>query len=281
MKKILVSLLLILSFNTQFCLAEKEAAKSEDALWDSLKQQTGEITLPKDIAKLNIPKEFYFLDKKDSRTLLVDIWKNPVQSSTGVLGMIVPRKADYAVTIEYEEDGHVSDDDANEIDYTDLLEQMKKDVAQNSKWRVKNGYSSISLVGWAAPPFYDKENHKLHWAQEIAFSDSEQNTLNYDIRILGRKGVLILTFIAEMDEKANIDKDLDEVLNIANFNEGSRYNDFDPSIDKMAAYGIGALVAGKVLAKTGIFIALLLLLKKFGIFLVIGVGLLMKKIFAR
>jgi uncharacterized membrane-anchored protein len=40
----------------------------------------------------------------------------------------------------------------------------------------------------------------------------------------------------------------------------------------VAAYGIGALVAGKLAAKAGLFAAALVLLKKFGIFLVIGLA---------
>lgn len=44
-----------------------------------------------------------------------------------------------------------------------------------------------------------------------------------------------------------------------------RYADFNPDIDEVAAYGVGALIAGKVAAKAGLFkglIALLLASKK-------------------
>ena len=57
-----------------------------------------------------------------------------------------------------------------------------------------------------------------------------------------------------------------DVIAFTNFNEGNRYEDFDPELDKVAAYGIGALVAGKVAAKAGLFkglFALLLAGKKF------------------
>ncbi len=58
------------------------------------------------------------------------------------------------------------------------------------------------------------------------------------------------------------------------FEEGSRYVDFDPDVDQVAAYGIGALVAGKLAAKAGLlakFAPLLLGLKKFGIVIIAGV----------
>ena len=41
-------------------------------------------------------------------------------------------------------------------------------------------------------------------------------------------------------------------------------------MDKVAAYGIGGLVAGKVMAKAGLFAAALIFLKKFGVLIVRG-----------
>ena len=49
------------------------------------------------------------------------------------------------------------------------------------------------------------------------------------------------------------------------FNDGERYTDYNSKTDKTAAYGIGALVAGGIAAKAGLFAklgALLLGLKK-------------------
>jgi uncharacterized membrane-anchored protein len=41
------------------------------------------------------------------------------------------------------------------------------------------------------------------------------------------------------------------------FNEGHRYSDFNPDVDEVAAWTVGGLVAGKVLAKVGFFAGLL------------------------
>lgn len=64
---------------------------------------------------------------------------------------------------------------------------------------------------------------------------------------------------------------------MAEFNSGRRYEDFDSSIDEVAAYEVGGLVAGKVAAKTGLLAAAALLLKKVGIFILIGLGALARK----
>ena len=63
-----------------------------------------------------------------------------------------------------------------------------------------------------------------------------------------------------------------DVMEMAQFEQGARYSDYVPGVDKVAAYGIGGLIAGKLLAKAGILAGALLLFKKLGVFIVIGVG---------
>lgn len=264
---------------------EEEYAKWAESVWNSLDRKTGQIKLPNAVATLNVPENFYYLAPKDAEKVLVDVWGNPPGQNT--LGMLFPSgmtpfdNDSWAVTIGYEEDGYVSDEDADDINYSELLEQMKSDTNLASQERVKQGYEAIELVGWASPPYYDAVTHKLHWAKEIKFANSDVNTLNYNIRILGRKGVLVLNFIAQINQKALIDTNLNSVLALADFDQGSKYSDFDPDIDDVAAYGIGALVAGKVIAKTGFLAAAIIFLKKFAIMFIVAIGAFLKQIFKR
>ena len=232
-----------------------------------------------------MPEDFYYLNPADSERVLSEVWGNPPGST--VLGMLFPASKtpfdsdSWAVTVDYQEDGYVSDDNANDIDYDELLVGMKKDTKASSDARVAKGYETIELLGWAASPYYDAEARKLHWAKELRFGTQQMTTLNYDIRVLGRKGVLVLSFIANIDQKAEIEENVDTVLALAEFDEGSTYSDFDPDLDKVAAYGIGALVAGKVIAKTGLIAVALVFLKKFGIFILLGIGMLYKGLYSR
>ncbi len=66
---------------------------------------------------------------------------------------------------------------------------------------------------------------------------------------------------------------------LAEFDEGSTYSGFNPDLDTVAVYGVGALVAGKVIAKTGLLAVALIFLKKFGIIILIGIGVFLKKLF--
>lgn len=270
--------------NEALALEEEYMAWASE-LWNSLDRQHGEISIPAASASLTVPENFYFLNAEDAETVLVEMWGNPPDEST--LGMLFPADLapyddeSWAVTLSYEEDGYVSDEDADSIDYDEMLSQMQQDVLDFNAERVEMGYEAIELVGWAEPPKYDSETHKLYWAKELHFDGYDTNTLNYNIRALGRRGVLVLNFIANMEQLPAIRENLDTVLAMAEFDTGSAYSDFDPDIDKVAAYGIGALVAGKVLAKTGFLAVALVFLKKFGIFIVIGLGALIKGLFSR
>ena len=126
-------------------------------------------------------------------------------------------------------------------------------MADNAE-RVEQGYDPAYLIGWASKPFYDKEHRILHWAKEIKFGDSAVvNTLNYNVRVLGRKGVLVLNAVASMSELPLVQQHVPDVLSIVKFSDGYKYEQYDSNVDKVAAYTIGGLVAGKVLAKVGIF----------------------------
>jgi uncharacterized membrane-anchored protein len=242
-----------------------------DSVVKNMKYQTGVINLEGGFAKLNIPPGFKFLDRQQAEFIITRAWGNPPQ--TGILGMILPEKNDpytdssYAFIVSFDDMGYVKDGDAADLNYNDMLKDIQKEEAEANRDRAMRGYESIHIVGWAQEPFYDKKRNVLHWAKQIKFGDAEWNTLNYDVRILGRKGVLSLNAVASIRELGMVKKDIDKVLNMAEFTDGNRYADYSSGTDKLAVYTIGGLVAGKVLAKVGFFALLL----KFGKFIIIGI----------
>ena len=241
----------------------------------------GKVFLPGGQAILEVPQGYYYLNQDDAAKVLMEIWDNPDGES---LGMIFPAAglptdpASWGIVLTWDPAGYVSDEDANTIDFGDLLQGMREDTADENNWRAEQGFPKITLVGWAEEPSYDKATRKLHWAKELNFEGSEANTLNYNLRALGRKGVLQLNFVAGISQLEEIKSALPEVAQMTAFAEGARYADFDPSVDKVAAYGIGGLIAGKVLAKTGFLALALVFLKKFWIVLLLPLAWLWRKI---
>jgi len=286
----LVSLLAFL-YSLRAATGADEAQKAElKALVDRVKYQTGKIDIGSGLATLQLTDEFRYVDQAGTETVLTGLWGNP-SSGRRTLGMIVP--ADFhpfstqawCVVISFEEDGYVKDDDAGKINYDKLLTGMKESTRKASEQRVKEGYAPIELVGWAKPPLYDKETHKFYWAKELKFGDSpEGNTLNYNLRILGRRGILVLNAVSGMSQFKDIEKATPDILKMIDFNSGNRYADYQPGSDKLATYGLAALVAGGIAAKTGLlkglFVALLAL-KKFVIIGIIAIVALLKRLVGR
>jgi uncharacterized membrane-anchored protein len=259
------------------------------ALAATLRFQRGEVVLKDGLATLKVPDGVEFLNGPDAQTVLVKLWGNPPMSAP--LGLLMPINTGplspeaWAVIITYEEEGYVKDKDAEKIDYADLLKQMQKDTREGNKEREKQGYASVELIGWAAPPHYDKAVHKLYWAKQLKFSGGDEDTLNYNIRILGRRGVLNLNAVAAMSQLPEIERNAPKILAAIDFNPGNRYADFSEAAgDKVASYGIAALVAGGVAAKLGLFKGLWVLLlgaKKFVIIGVVALVALARKFFGK
>ena len=234
------------------------AQKATEEFESALSYKTGTVQLSGGMATLTLPESFRYLGEQDSRKLLV-AWGNPPESGQGVLGMLVPADVSplsedgWAIVITYDDDGFVNDEDAKTLDYDKMLSEMQEQATETNELREKEGFEPVTLVGWAEPPHYDAATHKLYWAKELKFGSSKDHTLNYAIRILGRRGVLQLNAVSAIEQLAVVKEATPDVLAAVEFNEGHRYSDYLPGTDKAAAYGVGGLILGTVAAKAGFF----------------------------
>ncbi len=241
------------------------AQQAPSATLRTLNFQTGHIVLSDGLAQIDLTDKFRFIDSADSEVFLTKVWSNPPGSGRGVLGMVLPADVDllseagWAIVVTYEDSGHVSDDEAGKIDYDDLMREMQQATDKESKERLSKGEESIELLGWAQKPYYDSVHKKLFWAKRLRFGNSGE-TLNYNIRVLGRTGVLNLNIVSGMDALDFIEQRVPAILSMTSFTKGNTYADFNASSDHAAEYGLAGLIAGGVLAKAGFFKGLLALL---------------------
>jgi len=241
-------------------LLEKQL-KLMDSIENTLHYKTGIISLGNGIATIQVNNGFRFLESEEAEYVLTELWGN--LKGTKPLGLLFPPNSGalsmggYSYLIEYDDIGYVKDKDADKINYDDLLKEMKEGQTKANEERTKLGLETMTVVGWAAKPSYDKERKILYWAKEFAVSGADENSLNYDIKLLGRKGVLTLSALATITMLDTVNKNLDNVLSMVAFNTGNKYSDFDSKTDDVAAWTIGGLVAGKVLAKVGFFALIL------------------------
>ncbi len=218
------------------------------------------VDLKDGMASLNVPAGYVFADAKDTQALM-DYYGNSVDGSE--IGSVHPESGDWFLLYEYEESGHIKDDD-QKIDADELLQQIKDGTEQQNKAKKDEGIDDvITIKGWDEAPHYNAQTKFLEWS---ILADANGNPLvNYDVRVLGRTGVTTITFVGSPDDLKAMKPKLNGIITGLSYKSGNKYEEFDPNLDKVAEYGLAALVAGgagAVAAKTGFFAAAILLLKK-------------------
>ncbi len=211
------------------------------------------------VARVELPAGFVFLDGKDYRTML----KAEGEPVTGnEAGFLKATNQDWSVVFEFSDIGYVKDDDKDKLDADKLLESIKQGTAEANKTRVKAGHPPIQVVGWDIPPRYDAATHNLEWA--IRGSVEGEPILNYNTRLLGRKGVMEVVLIVQPEQLQETLPRFRELLSGFAYQTGQSYAEYRQG-DKVAKYGLAALVVGGAAvgaAKLGMLTWLVVLLKK-------------------
>jgi uncharacterized membrane-anchored protein len=251
-----------------------QMSEEERAFFDRFDLKQGTIPLAGGIAELNVSPDYYFLDASTARIVLEELWGNPPDDT--VAGILFPRdgwalNGSWGATLTYDAMGYVSDAEAESYNYDDMLAQMQADLIEENKWRTQNGYETITLVGWAEPPHYDGATNEVYWAKRLQFGHTAgDETLNYDIRELGRQGVMITSFIGAMEQLDDIKASSADIRGMISFTEGNRYTDFNPETDRVAEYDVGGLISGSPIAAAGLVAIALAFLKKGGFLLLLA-----------
>ncbi|HEX2870651.1 MAG TPA: DUF2167 domain-containing protein [Polyangiaceae bacterium] len=208
--------------------------------------------------KLDLPEGFAFLGKPEAGQLMEKMGN---LHNEDMLGLVVSQDetAEFVVTIDYEDTGHIKDDE--ELDAKELLESIQEGEDDYNAERKKLGFSAIHAAGWDESPHYDKQQHQLIWG--LIVESPEGGSINYNTRILGRTGFVSLNLLTDKQHLAQYKPAGALLLSKTRFEDGKRYSDFNASTDKVAEYGLTGLVlggAGLGLAKA----AKIGLLAKFG-----------------
>jgi len=232
--------------------------------------------------QLSLPAGYVFLGMPDADRFLK---KNGSFDNEGVLGVVMSQdeKQSWGIILDYQEAGYVKDDE--KLDSGALLKAIREGTEQGNKERQAHGFPALTVGDWSEAPRYDHATHRLIWA--LPATSTNGTTINYNTRVLGRRGFVSLNLLSGADRIATEKANAATLLAATTFKNGARYEDFDKKHDKVAEYGLMGLIlggagiaaaAGKVgiLAKLG---GLLLAAKKLiiGFFVLIGAGI--KKIF--
>ncbi|MFC4158876.1 DUF2167 domain-containing protein [Chitinimonas lacunae] len=226
----------------------------------------------RDQATLKLPADYLFIDQQRGSELMRKMG-NPTDSR--FLGLVVPKdeKAQWMVVAEYEASGYIKDDDAKDWNADELLTSLKEGTEAANQARREANIAELEVTGWAEKPHYQADSHQLVWAalsRDKGAPASDGQGINYNTYALGREGYISLNLVTDA---ATIEADKPAartLLAALSFNDGKRYQDFDASTDRVAEYGLSALVAGVAAKKLGLFAVIAAFFAKFFKFIAIG-----------
>lgn len=225
------------------------------------------------IATIDLDTELVFLNGNDTQKMAAE-YGDPVSGLE--IGSIYPmdENQNWAVIFEYEETGHINDDEKADIDAKALLKSYKKGTEEANKERQPG--DRFYVTGWDIEPFYDDKTHNLTWSLLLE-DENKEPFLNYNTRILTREGTISTILITDPQNRETDKKIVNEkIMSMLQVKAGEKYEDFNESTDKVAEYGLTALILGgaglAVAKKAGLMAALIIFVKKFGILAVAGIG---------
>jgi uncharacterized membrane-anchored protein len=219
-------------------------------------------------SQVAVPENCRFTGAAGARTFML-VTENPPAGNE--LGVLLCAESDEAqpwfVVFSFDDSGYVRDDDAEELDADAILASLQESTQAGNRERTSRGWGTISLTGWVRPPYYDQGTNNLTWATNLRDDASQNASVNHSVRLLGRGGVMNADLVIDPAQLAAAMPEFDRIVATHTFVPGRKYSEWREG-DKLAAYGVTALVAGggvAIAAKSG-------LLGKFAKFIFLGVA---------
>jgi uncharacterized membrane-anchored protein len=220
-----------------------------------------------DQAVLKLPPNQIFIPKAEGARIMRALGNTVSEDSFVGLIMGLGQDDAWIVVTRYIKEGYIKDDDAKSWNADDLLQQLKDGTAEANRDRAARGFPEVEILGWVERPGYDAATHRLVWSllsKSKGEPDDAAKGINYNTYALGRDGYFSLNLLTSSD-RVEADKPVAHGLlaNLA-YTLGKRYEDFNAGTDRVAAYGLAALVGGAVLAKKlGLFAIIVAFAAKF------------------
>lgn len=247
----------------------EEMKKEQEEFARQVGLKNGPLTGDMGVAEMKVPEGFVFTDGNGAKKW-GKLTTNPVSGKE--IGLVGPADNRWLVLFEYEDVGYVKDDEKDDLDADELLESIKEGTAAFNDERVRAGLPPMNILGWEQKPAYNEAAHALEWC--IRAESGGEPSLNFNTRLLGRRGVVSVTLMFGGDMTlAQVLPEFRTFLAGFSFKQGETYAEFREG-DKLAEYGLAALVAGggvALAAKSGILAKLGVILAKGGKAVIIGV----------
>ncbi|MGH9790304.1 MAG: DUF2167 domain-containing protein, partial [Candidatus Acidiferrales bacterium] len=176
------------------------------------------------------------------------------------LGVLVPDRTDdsasWFIIFEYHDTGYVKDDEKDQLDADAILESLKEGTEAANELRKQRGWELFQVTGWEKAPFYDTRTNNLTWAIRGRSSGGQEvsESVNYSVRVLGRGGTMNVDLVLSPTMVGQTVPEFEQLMGGFDYVKGQTYAEWVPG-DKVAAYGLTALIAGgagTALVKSGL-----------------------------
>ena len=265
MKKIF-SLIFFLLIFTHIQALEKKLLKDDEwekkigtLNWKNLDEKEHNAFIKKANAKvLILDNEIYLDNYKDINQFSWWAYGHGTEKTT----VMHIRGTGYDVFLDYRDDGYVKLDDWKNVNSNNLLSELREIAKANAIYLKEKNLDYVNKIDWIYKPTLNQENKSVSYSYKVDWNSGQQSMESKNL-ILGKKGYLESAFVVAYKKDIDLKYESDfskDFVNGVIFNEGFKHSDYKPG-DKIAAAGIGGLVAGslgvKVLAKTGLLAKLL------------------------
>ena len=137
--------------------------------------------------------------------------------------------------------GYVKDDET--LDAQELLDTVTEGTKQGNVEREQRGWATMTILGWRFQPRYDDESKLLEWAFLAKEDRNNTEIVNYNTRLLGRRGVMEVVLVAEPEILDSSVAEFKQLVGGYSFVSGEKYADYREG-DRVAEIGLAALIAG-------------------------------------
>ncbi len=198
------------------------------------------------VAEIQVPEGYLFSGKEGTQRFLA-LTQNPTNGNE--LGVLVPERNDesghWFVIFEYHDTGYVKDDEKDQLDAEAILESLKEGTEAANELRKQRGWELFHVTGWEKAPFYDTRTNNLTWAIRGRSSGGQEvsESVNYSVRVLGRGGTMNVDLVLSPTMVGATVPEFEQLMGGFDYVKGQTYAEWVPG-DKVAAYGLTALIAG-------------------------------------
>jgi uncharacterized membrane-anchored protein len=199
----------------------------------------------KEQASFDLPKDYLFVPDRSASVLLNEI--DGAKTSSEIMGLIFPGKEELGyILFDYYPVGYISDNNYKNVNAAQLLIQMRDRAESQNSDRRANRNPAIKVVDWLEKPDYVPTTNRLTWSvlTEEQQSNAGGQGVNYDTVLLGRKGYFHVLLVTTANSFKMRRPEIAKLLSTFEFNQGSRYTDFNSATDSVANCSLDAMLSG-------------------------------------